>query len=470
VAVPQRKGTRKKLALAVEEVPSSGYLAIIWRYLSAALCEEVFAATRIAERRRKWTLFAMIWFWIALLQSRYTSQTRALLESQRGSSPIFPPVDATPEAFFQKVQDTRPAFFQNLFSAFTAKLREFATQSFESALPVTVEGFPEVYALDGSRLAKVARMLKVVQKVTKAIIPGSMEAVYDLRRGILHYLHFDPDGCVGEIRMLEKVLGSISEGALLLADRYYAKPIIWQALAERGLFMVTRYNRTVKKTRVAVIQSFRSSALSFDDFLVDMGGSKSGSTPVRLRWVRIWGPRFDYTILTNVLDPRRLTPQQLLVLYRRRWSVERMYLTLKEVLNLNTLYNCSPAGVGQQVYATAILYNALRVAQGRIAQKAGITPEKLSPDKLFPTLIEHYIKATELLVAMDVRAKREQRQLPDLREEDLELDMFPWLRIRIRDYLLEKRSDDRRQRRYCKGRSQATSYNLVPGGKKLLLS
>jgi hypothetical protein len=470
VAASKRKGTRKKLELAVEEVPSSSYLAIIWKYLSAALCEEVFADTRIAERRRKWTLFAMIWFWIVLLQTRYTSQTRALLESQRGSSRIFPPVDATPEAFFQKVQRTRPAFFQNLFRAFTDKLRGFSPQCFESELPVTVEGFPEVYALDGSRLAKVARMLKVVQKVTKAIIPGSMEAVYDLRRGILHHLHFDPDGCVGEIRMLEKVLDVIAKGALLLADRYYAKPIIWQALAERRLFMVTRYNRTVKKSRVAVIESFRSSALSFDDFLIDMGGGKSGTTPVRLRWVRIWGPRFDYTILTNVLDPKLLTPQQLLVLYRRRWSVERMYLTLKEVLNLNTLYNCSPAAVGQQVYATAILYNALRVAQGRIAKKAGIAPEMLSPQKLFPALIDHYIKATEALAAADVIAKRENRQMPDLSERDLDLDIFPWLRIRIRDHLVERRSENRRRRRYCKGRSQATSYNLVPGGKKLLLA
>jgi len=470
LAASQRKSARKKLQLAVEEVPSSSYLAIIWKYLSAALCEEVFTTTRIAERRRKWTLFAMIWFWIALLQSRYTSQTRALLESQRGSSPLFPPVDATPEAFFQKVQKMRPAFFQNLFRAFTDKLKPLGTRCFESELPVTVEGFPEVYALDGSRLAKVARMLKVVQKVTKAIVPGSMEAVYDLRRGILHHLHFDPDGCVGEIRMLEKVLDVIAKGTLLLADRYYAKPIIWQALAERGLFMVTRYNKTVKKIRVAVIESSRSSALSFDDFIVDMGGSKSGTTPVRLRWVRIWGPRFDYTILTNVLDPKLLTPQQLLVLYRRRWSVERMYLTLKEVLNLNTLYNCSPAAVGQQVYATAILYNALRVAQGRIAKKAGIAPEMLSPEKLFPVLIEHYIKATELLIAADIMAEREHRRLPDLHEKDLEMDMFPWLRIRIRDHLLEKRSQDRRQRRYCKGRAQATSYKLVPGAKKLLLA
>jgi hypothetical protein len=47
--------------------------------------------------RRKWTLYMMVWFWIALLQSRYTSQTCALLEVKDGSAPLFPKVTATLE-------------------------------------------------------------------------------------------------------------------------------------------------------------------------------------------------------------------------------------------------------------------------------------------------------------------------------------------------------------------------------------
>lgn len=77
------------------------------------------------------------------------------------------------------------------------------------------------------------------------------------------------------------------------------------------------------------------------------------------RWVRLWGPGFDYTILTNVLEPERLTPAQLMAVYRRRWSVERMFLAMKNVLEINSLYNCSPPAVGQHVYAAATLYNTL---------------------------------------------------------------------------------------------------------------
>jgi Transposase DDE domain len=439
-------------------------LSVIWQHLTQSLCEEVFAATRQQERQRKWTLFAMVWFWIGLLQTRYSSQTRALLEARAGS-PLFPPVDAAPEAFFQKAQVFRPAFFHNVFHAYTHRLRAEAPASFEAQLPIPARSFPEIFAVDGSRLEKVGRLLKVARRTSKAILPGSMEAVYDLRRGLLHELHFDPDGCVAEISMFEKVLPSIPRAALIVNDRYYAKPKIWEAVANQGVWMVTRHNRTVKKQRVAVLAQQRNSQLSFDDWLVDMGGSQHGTTAVRLRWVRLWGPGFQITLVTNVLDPKRLTPQQLMALYRRRWSVERMYLAMKDVLDLNHLYNCSPAAVGQQVYATAILYNTLRVSQARIAATASIEPEMLSVDKLFPTLIEHYIVAT--CIALAAERRPQERLLKRPHPPPITVDP-PWLRVRISDHLLEKRSERRRQRRYCKGRARATSYNKIPGAKKLI--
>ena len=323
--------SRRKLERAVEEVPLAQYLSIVWKYLTESLCQEVFAATRERERQRKWTLYALVWFWIALLQSRYRSQTRALLEA-RASSALFPPVDASPEAFFQKVQNVRPVFFRNVFRAFTTALKSEAPSTFERELPLDPKVFPEVYAVDGSRLEKVARMLKVARKTTQAIIPGSMEAVYDLRRGLLHELHFDPDGCVAEITMFEKVQPSIPRGALILRDRYYAKPKIWQQVAAQGVWMISRHNRTMKKRRVAVNAQFRSSALSYDDWLVEMSGSQAGTSPVQLRWVRIWGPGFDRTLITNVLEPERLTPEQLMAAYRLRRFPKSALSCLREAV------------------------------------------------------------------------------------------------------------------------------------------
>jgi hypothetical protein len=158
------------------------------------------------------------------------------------------------------VQNVRPAFFQNVFRAYTERLRAEAPAAFERELSLDRKVFPEVYAGDGSRLEEVARMLKVARKTTKAILPGSMEAGYDLRRGLLHELYFDPDVCVVEISMFEKVPSSIPRGALILNGRCYPKPKIWRQVAEQGVWMIGRHNRTVKKRRVAVKGEFRSPA------------------------------------------------------------------------------------------------------------------------------------------------------------------------------------------------------------------
>jgi hypothetical protein len=143
-------------------------------------------------------------------------------------------------------------------------------------------------------------------------------------------------------------------------------------------------------------------------------------------------------------------------------------LAIKDVLELNHPYNCSPAAVGQQVYATAILYNTLRVSQATtIAATASIEPEMLSVDKLFPTLIEHYIVATCIALAAERRPQEQLLKQPH--PPPIMVDP-PGLRVRISDHPLEKRSERRWQRRYCKGRARATSYNKIPGAKKLLRS
>lgn len=451
------------------EIRAPDYMAVIWDHLTPPLCEEVFAITRDRERQRKWTLFALVWFWIGLLQSKHSSQTRAVLEGQKGH-PLFPDVDASPESFFLKIQNVRPAFFRNVFSAFTNAIRPEFPGNFQRNLGISEKDFPDIYAADGSRLAKVGRLLKVARNTTKAIIPGSMEGVYDLRRGCLHDLWFDPDGCVSEISMFKRVLPNITRGALLATDRYYPKPVIWTELADLGLWMVSRYNKTVGKKKVKELARIRNSRICVDDWLVEMGGSQYGTEPVLLRWVHVWNSEFDMILITNVLDPKKLSPLQLISLYRQRWSVERMYLAMKEILELNHLFNANPAAVGQQTYATAILYNALRLAQAKIAHKAGISPETLSPDKLFPALMDRMIKALYIQMGAVLMFEELTRRNPKMRKTEMPqiaLD-HPLLNLWLAEYLVEKRSDRRRQRRFCQGRKSWTSFNKIPGGKKYL--
>jgi hypothetical protein len=102
-----------------------------------------------------------------------------------------------------------------------------------------------------------------------------------------------------------------------------------------------------------------------------------------------------------------------------------------------------------------------RIADGHIAQTAGIAPELLSVDKLFPTLIDHYIKATYIAFGAEGMFEKMLATSPHLRHPSI-------VKVDHQAHLLEKRSENRSQRRFCKGRARATSYNKIPGAKKLL--
>jgi hypothetical protein len=459
-------------SIAIKEIAAPDYLEEVWNLLTPEVCDEVFELTRDRERQRKWGLHALLKTWIGILQCNLGSQTEAVEEYCGKSHPLFPLVEASPESFFKRIQCLRPEFFRNIFRRFVAGIETKLNNSFEKDLGISEEIFPDIYVIDASRLAKVGRVLKVAKTTTKAIIPGSLQAVYDLRRGHLRDLWFDPDGAKSEISMFERILGSIPPLSLIVADRYYAKPVIWEMAIEAGLAMVSRFNATVKKRKVKTLKRIRQGALAVDDWIVEMGGSQYGQAPVTLRWVHIRKGTLNITLLTNVLDPKLLSIDQLARLYRRRWSVERMYLHLKETLKLNHLFNASPAAVGQQAYATAILYNALRLSQMQIAEKTDRPPEDFSPDKLFPRIINKIVELTlwscsgehykEKILAANPRLKG-QLNVPDVGVPD-----DARFSLSLKGLLVEKRTERRRKRRFCKGRKTWTTYRKISGARKLL--
>jgi hypothetical protein len=452
------------------QVAAPDYLSIVWRHLTEELCDHVFQATRVKERVRKWSLYVLMKLWIGVLQLDLSSQTEAVEEYCGKGHPLFPLVEASPESFFQRIQTLRPEFFRNLFVGFTASIEKEFPANFQSELPISKDDFPEIYAVDGSRLAKVGRILKVAQKTTKAIIPGSLEAVYDLRRGHLRELYFDPDGARSELHLFDKILPHLQPKALLVNDRYYPKPVIWRKIEEHQLFMVARYNATVKKKKVRELSKIRSSKVNTDDWIVQMGGSQYGTEPVTLRWIHVWDRTFDIILITNVLDPKRLSVDQLLSLYKQRWSVERMYLHLKEVLALNRLFNASPSAISGQVYATAILYNALRLSQAQLASKLKVLPEHISPDKFICRVVAKVTEATIAACYWEAAVERmvEANLGKKLKTVPFDPADHPQLSLSTEGLLLQKRNPKRRKRKFCKGRKRWTTYKKMPGAKKLL--
>ena len=60
------------------------------------------------ERQRRWTLQALVEFWLAVTLRAPRALSQALYETLEGAEPLFPRVEATPEAYREKGRFSPP--------------------------------------------------------------------------------------------------------------------------------------------------------------------------------------------------------------------------------------------------------------------------------------------------------------------------------------------------------------------------
>ncbi len=438
-------------------------LELLRTHITAALCQTVFAKVRITERQRRWTLEALVQFWLAVILRAPRALSQALYETLEGSEPLFPLVQATPEAFFQRCQTLRPAFFAEVFTRFTARLLTATPARYAADLAALQARFAAVVVVDGSRLAAIAHRLKLLWPERAVVLPGCLLAVYDLGHGLCRTLAFCADAAAGELARAQAALTPLPRDTLVLADRLYGNGVWFATLAAQGCWGLVRRNRRLGLRKLRRLARRAVDGGRLTDWVVEAGGSRT--TPVQvLRYIRWQRGATVRAVLTNVLDPARLSAREALALYPRRWSIERLFFDLKEVLNLHRVYAGNPNAVAMQVYAAGCVYNAMRVAQGEVAAAAGLPPEAISPAKFFPKLAAacHAYALFELWFLEAQRANPRRR----LRKPPIQQRRFA--RVALAAILVEPRKGPRRTRRFCAARKHWKSLAHVRGGKKIL--
>ena len=139
-----------------------------------------------------------------------------------------------------------------------------------------------------------------------------------------------------------------------------------------------------------------------------------------------------------------------------------MYYDLKQVLDLHRFYAANPNGIAMQVYATAMVYAAARVAQAKIASAVKLNPEQISTEKFIPRLAKASAGHAEYLCGVETVVEfnpEKQLRLPGHKD-------YPKYFVRLGDILRQVRSPKRRKRRLCKSRGKWKSITKVSGGAK----
>ncbi len=455
-----REGAVSKRDVAVKLAPT---VQLLHEKISEALCREVFQGVRTTERERKWSLFALARFWLAVILDPPDSLSQALARTRiRGNSRGFlPQVVASAESFFQKCQALSSGFFMALYTRFVDLVVPEAPKEYCREVRHLQEKFTDVVVIDGSRLDKVAHRLKILWQEKAAILPGCILAVYDLFRGFATQLWFDADAAASEFKRACLAVPGLRPGTLMLGDRLYSSLAMFRLLEENGSFGLFRRTKrlSIKKIRLLERMALAGGG-RIEDLIVEAG---SGSLARELRLVRLKCGGKTYEALTNVLDPDRLTARDIVTLYPLRWTVERLFYDLKVVLKLQRFYAANPNAVAMQVFAATMVHVAFRMAQADLARRIGRAPEDLSPRKLYPLLATSSMTLLEGELWFDETQKANPKTA--LRKPNM--SSHPKTIVSLRYLLVQKRTGVRKKKDFDLERCRWKSITKIDGSQDL---
>lgn len=435
---------------------------MLHEHITEALCAEVFGDVRDAEREKKWTMYALSRFWLAVIIEAPRSLSELLERTRKGEHEGFlPQVNASSEAFFQKCKNFSHVFFEQLHRRFIDNALPKMPQCYASEVGYLSKRFTDVVLVDGSRLDRIAHRLKILRNEKATVLPGCVLAVYDLFRGISRALWFDADAAASEFKRAEIALGCLAEGTLVVADRLYsAGPELFRVLGSNGCFGLFRRTKALPVREVKLLERTSSAVGEVEDILVECGKPNEA---IQLRLIRVTKGKKIYEGLTNLLDQARLSAADIVALYPKRWNIERLFYDLKVVLNLKRFHAANPNAVAMQVYAAVMVHAAFRFAQGKVAADAEIPPEEISTQKLFPLLAYTSMRLIEGGWYFDKTCEANRKVVlrkPSYRD-------MPGTVVSLRYIRRQRRTGPRKKRDFDRKRATWKSLRKIKGSRKI---
>lgn len=183
----------------------------------------------------------------------------------------------------------------------------------------------------------------------------------------------------GEHALFRQVLGALSPGDILIADRYYCSYFLLAILRQMGvdaLFQVHASRR---------VDFRRGRRLGKRDHIVewdkparpdwmDLDTYEGMPSKLPIRETKVGG----LVLVSTFLDPKDVTREELGDLYKLRWTVEVDLKFIKEIMKMDVLRGKSPDMVKKEIGVHLLAYNLIRTVMAQAAEREGIAPNTVS--------------------------------------------------------------------------------------------
>jgi hypothetical protein len=185
-----------------------------------------------------------------------------------------------------------------------------------------------------------------------------------------------------ERALAERLVGTLEEGMLCLADRGFYSFERFQTANNTGAQLLWRVSSTVTLPR--------EHTLADGSYLTHISKDNHGRARQRDRQARVVEYRLEdpalaqddqhYRLLTTILDPEQAPANELAALYPERWEIEGMLDELKSHQRgpRAVLRSKHPDGIHQEAYGYLCTHYAIRRLMHDAALKANLDPDRLS--------------------------------------------------------------------------------------------
>jgi DDE family transposase len=129
--------------------------------------------------------------------------------------------------------------------------------------------------------------------------------------------------------------GEFPENTLFCGDAGFVGYPLWAQITGQGLYFLVRVGANVNllaETAGCVIHRNKGKV-----FCWPLAAQQKNLPPLRLRLVKVRIGRQWMWMLTNVLEPSRLTTEQIVKFYKMRWGIEVEFRGLKQTLDCSKL-------------------------------------------------------------------------------------------------------------------------------------
>ena len=184
----------------------------------------------------------------------------------------------------------------------------------------------------------------------------------------------------GELGLVRRLLDGFNPGDVMLADALYCNYFLIAALMAKGVDVLFEQNGS------RITDFRRGQSLGTRDHIVHwpkpatrpqwMTPEQYDHAPdaITLREVKV----AHQVLVTTLLDHRRVSKDDLSVLYGRRWNVELDLRNLKTTTGMGILSCQTPQMNEKQLSVHLLAYNVIRLLMAQAARNANVDPRSLS--------------------------------------------------------------------------------------------